>query len=437
MDDFVTAKQRDFYHGGRRLTLRGLGVGSWLNFEHFMLGLPGWDEELRACLDAHYPGLTERLTDRFFTREDAAYLRSLGVNLIRVPFRHQMLLDDRTDTLIEEGFARLTALADACEAEGLYFLPDMHTAPGGQNPDWHSGCRSGMAEFWHYGVFRARAAFLWGEIARRLSHYRMLLGYDLLNEPYLAPRDMPALNAFYAEATAAIRRSDAQHLVFLEGNQFSMDFSGIAPPADARVAYSFHLYPAVWESELPQFDRAGRKAAIGAALDRVLGTMGGYRGPLLCGETGYELTLLEEEKGLSLTEDTLAAFEARGVSWCLWCYKDVGFMGLVRPAPDSPWMALCRELAKVWNHHRAERLGYRLAEEVSRQCSYDLSQDERYALQFILRAAVARADVAHLLSPVLDRFASPSPTALADSFSLDACRVYRPLETLLKAFTKE
>ena len=39
--DFVKVKGKEFYYKGKPILFSGLGVGSWLNMEHFMLGLPG------------------------------------------------------------------------------------------------------------------------------------------------------------------------------------------------------------------------------------------------------------------------------------------------------------------------------------------------------------------------------------------------------------
>ena len=43
-------------------------------------------------------------------------------------------------------------------------VPDLHTVPGGQNPDWHSDNGTGYTLFWQYGVFRQQMVMLWKEI---------------------------------------------------------------------------------------------------------------------------------------------------------------------------------------------------------------------------------------------------------------------------------
>ena len=44
---FVKVNGKEFYYRGKPILFSGLGVGSWLNMEHFMLGLPGTDKQIR------------------------------------------------------------------------------------------------------------------------------------------------------------------------------------------------------------------------------------------------------------------------------------------------------------------------------------------------------------------------------------------------------
>jgi aryl-phospho-beta-D-glucosidase BglC (GH1 family) len=37
-----------------------------------------------------------------------------------------------------EGFKHLDRVIDLCAKHGIYTIIDMHTAPSGQNPGWHS-----------------------------------------------------------------------------------------------------------------------------------------------------------------------------------------------------------------------------------------------------------------------------------------------------------
>ncbi len=65
-------------------------------------------------------------------------------------------------------------------------------------------------------------------------------------------------------------------------------------------------------------------------LDDILASMGDYHGLLLRSEFGYELCCLDEELGIRLTESMLHALVSRNSRWCLWCYKDARFIGVLR-----------------------------------------------------------------------------------------------------------
>ena len=90
---------------------------------------------------------------------------------------------------------------------------------------------------------------LWGKIAKHCRDREYLLGYDILNEPYLI--DAPdLLTDFYSDVTKAIRAVDQNHILFLEGDHFAMQFDCIHEITDENTALTFHYYPTVWEPEL-------------------------------------------------------------------------------------------------------------------------------------------------------------------------------------------
>ena len=434
MKSFVRVQGSQLMADGEPLVLRGLGVGSWLNLEHFMIGVPGWDGQLRQCLDAYSPQFMERFTEAFFTMEDALYIKSLGLNFIRVPINHHLFWDDETDTKRTYGFEQLKRLADICEESGLYFLPDLHTSPGGQNPDWHSESRTGSAQFWEFKALRSRAVEVWRDIAFVLKDSPALLGYDLLNEPVLPKGRIDLLNEFHHDAAAAIRTVDKQHILFLEGDRFSMDFSKIRPLNEDQWAYAYHFYPGVWDEKLldPSMGEEARQAAFIAALEVILHSMGDYHGPLLCGEMGYELSCLDAEFGVRLTETTIHAIEAHQSAWCLWCYKDARFMGLVYPTDISGWMKLVKDVRVLWDHHRASALGMEAVGTIEKLCPFSLTPEEKYSMQFMIRAIVAQSDIRHILVPALMKLSQETRNSLADDFAFNECERNLGLETLLK-----
>lgn len=428
---FVSIEGRHFVFDGKELNLHGLGVGSWLNLEHFMVGLPGLDGMIRSAMEQRAPGTMEAFQHSFFADEDAAYLASIGVNFLRVPVSYRLFWDDQTSAPRQEGIAALQRLNDICTRHKLFFMPDLHSTPGGQNPDWHSECATGQAQFWQYQAFRDVAASVWGSIAQALKDSEYLLGYDLLNEPLLPGPDKTLLNRFHADAVAAIRRHDPRHLVLVEGGRFAMDFSDVVLPDPGRSCYTYHFYPGVWEPALndPQLSSQQRRDGFRRALEKTLHTIPG-EGPLLCGEAGVELQTLGDEAGVGQLDDTLKVFDERGSSWCLWSYKDTGMMGLMVPRKDTPWQKLAADLSRHWNHHLDMERGDRFARSMGEACFGSLTEEEIYRVQFQLRAILFPLEKEHLLCPALNTLSDGDAAGLGQSFAFRSCRerlLYRQL----------
>jgi len=81
------------------VVLRGLGLGGWMNMENFITGYAGSESQMRRALTrvlgpAAAAAYFDRLLEVFFTDEDAAYLGSLGVNSLRIPFNYRHFEDD-------------------------------------------------------------------------------------------------------------------------------------------------------------------------------------------------------------------------------------------------------------------------------------------------------------------------------------------------------
>ena len=68
-----------------------------------------------------------------------------------------------------EGFKHLDRVIDLCAKHGIYTILDLHTAPGGQNTDWHADAGTHIANFWIHKDFQDRLVWLWSEIAK---HYK-------------------------------------------------------------------------------------------------------------------------------------------------------------------------------------------------------------------------------------------------------------------------
>lgn len=126
-----------------------------------------------------------------------------------------------------------------CARHGIYTILDLHAAPGGQNQDWHCDNPTGYAAFWDHKHFQDRVINLWRVIAERYKGNPWVAGYNPLNEP--ADDQWTRLLSFYDRIVPAIREIDPEHILFLEGNTFSMDFTGFTSTFPNSV-YAIHDY---------------------------------------------------------------------------------------------------------------------------------------------------------------------------------------------------
>lgn len=115
----------------------------------------------------------------------------------------------------------------------------MHTTPGGQNPDWHSDNPTSCAAFWDFKDHQDRTVWLWEQIAARYRDNKLVAGYNPLNEP--CDPEHVRLPAFYDRIEQAIRSIDPNHILWLDGNTFAMEWKGFNKVLPNCV-YALHDY---------------------------------------------------------------------------------------------------------------------------------------------------------------------------------------------------
>lgn len=439
---FVQVNGEDFTVDGQKMLFRGFGLGSWMNLEHFMIGLPGTDTMIkRAFADVYGEERSNiffhRFLMEFVDERDFAYLKSLGVNSLRLPFNYKYFIDDQhPDRCKEEGFIYLDHVVSLCEKYGIYAILDLHSVPGGQNPDWHCDTLSGLPLFWEYGALRDTVIGLWGHIARRYRDQPWVAAYDIVNEPALV-KDAGVFNEFYRKVIAEIRKHDPNHIIFIEGNAFTTDFSMLDPVDDPQIAYEFHFYPFVDEPAVlsPEMDRERRQVIFKEAFGKLLGIRDKYKRPLWCGELG--LTLTPETIGFEagIIEDMLELCEAADVSWALWTYKDAACMGIVYPREETPWRQLTGRIRQVWDQQQEQEKGEALVDYMARTYFKPISKEQRYPLQFRMRTIMQAVCVEQNLKPFLEELPWEEAYRLPESFRWDRCTTYEELARLVRQYT--
>lgn len=190
-----------------------------------------------------YTFFFDKFLEYFFTEKDAAFFASKGLNCLRLPFNYRHFEDDMAPRVLKEhnGFKHLDRVVDLCAQHGIYTILDLHAVPGGQNPDWHSDNVTNYAAFWEHKDFQDRVIWLWKVIADRYRGNPWVAGYNLLNEP--CDSEHWRLPAFYERIEKEVRAVDGEHILWLDGNTFAMEWKGFQEKGMLpNTVYGLHDY---------------------------------------------------------------------------------------------------------------------------------------------------------------------------------------------------
>jgi endoglucanase len=237
----VHAKGRDLVDGsGQTIRFRGVQLEGWLMWNGVMWGTGFHSEtQLREALtelagEKAFEEFRRGIYANFVTEHDIEMISDLGFNLVRVSLNHQSLEED--EALI---YGHLDLLMKWCRKHRVYVMLVLHAAPGGQSGVFV--CDPESPNLWASQDNQDRTVEIWRRLAARYANERIVMGYDLLNEP--GPFWGHDLTRTYDRISSAIRAVDSNHLLILEGSHITTDFSMFkGPPEDDNVAYCFHSY---------------------------------------------------------------------------------------------------------------------------------------------------------------------------------------------------
>ncbi|KAH8429963.1 glycoside hydrolase family 5 protein [Aspergillus melleus] len=352
---------------GRRVLLKGAAIAGFLNMENFVTGYPGDEHEHRRAMEevlgrekAQY--FFDRLLHHFFTEDDARYFASLGLNCIRVPFNYRHFIDNKADPGVfkQSGFDLLDRVVEICRKHNLWVILDLHAAPGGQNQDWHSDSGLPRAMLWEFKPFQDQIIDLWVAIAKHYVKDPIIAGYNPLNEP--ADPSHIGLLEWYDRASAAIREVDPDHILFLDGNTYAMNFSHFDRVIPNAV-YSCHDYSTMGfpiPGQPLYSGTAAEKAKLKAQLERKIRFMRDWNVPVWNGEWGPVYPDSRQpgnvqdivDSRIALLKEQLNLYAEGQISWNIWLLKDIGYQGMVYVNPDSPYMQLVGDFVS-----KKQRLG--------------------------------------------------------------------------------
>lgn len=326
--DFVSVKGKEIVNpDGKPILLKGINLGNWLNPEGYMFRFKDVnsfrliDNVIKELIGADETRkFWQTFRDNYITKADISFIKSTGLNHVRIPFNFKFfLVEDHPEIWLEEGFKRLDDVINWCIEENLYVVLDLHAAPGGQTGD-------NIDDSWSYPfLFEDEQAqkttiALWKKLADRYKNEEIIIGYDLLNEPlphYLDNKEElnQLLEPLYKRITEAIREVDTNHIIFIGGAQWNTNFKMFGKPFDNNVVYTFHKYwmPPVQEQVQDYVDFSNK-----------------YDVPIWLGESG--------ENEDAWIDSFRVLLEANNFGWCFWPYKKMDSnRGMVQFPKTQEW----------------------------------------------------------------------------------------------------
>jgi endoglucanase len=322
---FISVKGKDVIGAdGKPFLMRGTNLGNWLVPEGYMFKFKNISSPRlinTAFSELMGPEETKAFWTKFLevyiTQADIHYLKSTGMNSIRIPFNYKLFTNEeymgKSDP--NHGFKLLDKVLRWCKQEGLYVILDMHCAPGGQTGD-NIDDGYGFPFLFDDAASQQMTIDIWRRIAAHYKNETIVMGYDLLNEPiahyFDAVHFNPLLEPLYKRITQAIRTVDKNHILFLGGSQWDSNFKPFGKPFDDKLVYEFHKY---WTDPTQ------------AVVQDYIDFRDKYNVPIYVGETG-------ENKDEWVMQFRLM-LEKNNIGWHYWPYKKMdntsGIMSFNQP----------------------------------------------------------------------------------------------------------
>lgn len=319
--------------------------------ENFITGFPGHEHQHRRSMlkvlgKEKYEYFFDKWLGYHFGEEDVKFFANLKLNCIRIPFNYRHFEDDMNPKVLKEGgFKHLDRVIELCAKYGIYTILDMHTAPGGQNVDWHSDNSTNEASFWTHKDHQDRTIWLWEQIAARYKNNTWIAGYNPINEP--TDPEHVRLPAFYKRLEPAIRKIDPNHILWLDGNTFAMEWIGFDEVVKdlPNCVYALHDY------SMMGFPTGERYVGTPAQNDRLerqflrkeefmrkhnLPAWNGEFGPVYEPGSNPDAGIINQARCEMLNQQ-LSIYDKYQTPWSIWLYKDIGMQGMVYTSPQSKW----------------------------------------------------------------------------------------------------
>ena len=314
---------------GENVLLRGIGLGGWMLQEPYMLQLSkvaGTQTEIKSRISEligqkNCEEFYKSYLNNMITEKDIDSLKKWGFNSVRLPMHYNLFtlpVDKEPvagqNTWIETGFKLTDNLLSWCKKNKIYLILDLHAAPGGQGNDRPiADVDTLKPNLWNSEENQKKTIALWRRLSVRYKNEEWIGGYDLINETNYKLEGNESLKKLFLAITQKIREVDNKHIIFIEGNQFANDYTGLTPPWDNNMVYSFHKY---WNATTVE------------TIQKYLDIREKYNVPFWMGESG--------ENNNEWFRAVINLLETNNLGWSWWTVKKIGsersLMTISKPA---------------------------------------------------------------------------------------------------------
>ena len=244
---------------GQKLVLRGTNCGNWMVRETYMMNTSGnLDRQFKfdkmiadICGEDKVEEFDKLWMDNNFCEEDMKFLSEQHFNTLRVPMHYKYFTlpiekepIEGKQTWLQEGFDRIDSMCIWAERYNILLILDMHACPGGQSSGDICDYDSSKPSLWESEANRTKLTALWQKIAERYKDQKCVAAYDLINETnWTLANSNKLLWDTFKNIIKAIREVDTNHIVILEGNSYSNDYSGFpSTKMDTKMVLQYHRY---------------------------------------------------------------------------------------------------------------------------------------------------------------------------------------------------
>lgn len=288
-----------------------------------------------------------------YDETDFACLKSIGVDVVRLPVHFDLLMEPYfTGTIYDVVFEKLDQVCDWAEKYQIYLVIDNHTYLD----------RDSKGSYLSLNDFKEQLEAVWPQIAQRYKDRSEYIIYEIFNEPKDSRfKDFPnKWVKVQGEIVDLIRTYDTKHKIVVSCTDFSNidTLVRMKPYKDSNLIYTFHFYEpmifthqgAFWvgegmanvkdipfpyeksrmpklnqkaasddwvKSEYGQYSRIGTVKYINDRIKKA-GDWGAKNNvPVWCGEIGAKVWTNPVDR-LAWINATRTALEENNIPYCCW-----------------------------------------------------------------------------------------------------------------------